>query len=205
MPDPVNRTILAVDTALSCCSVAVLQGDAVLAHLREPMARGHAERLAPLAEAAMLAAGLSFAALDRIAVTTGPGSFTGLRVGLAFARGLAAALQRPCIGVSTLKVLALEEGSEGRRAGAIAAPGGVFFAVYQNGSEVVAPARMTAAEACALLEGARAAGPGAALLGAASSREHPDATVLARLAAALDPAQHPPQPLYLREPYAEMP
>lgn len=198
-----NRAILAVDTALSRCSVAVLQGDAVLAHLSEPMTRGHAERLAPMAAEAMQAAGLAFAALDRIAVTTGPGSFTGLRVGLAFARALAAALSRPCVGVSTLQVLALQDGAAGRRAAAIAAPGGVFFAVYADGREEAAPARMTVAEACARLHGAQAAGPGAALLGCAAGGEHLDAVALARLAAALDPAQHPPQPLYLREPYAD--
>ena len=205
MPDPVNRVILAIDAALSCCSVAVLEGEEVVAHLSEPMTRGHAERLAPMADEAMQAAGLPFAALDRIAVTTGPGSFTGLRVGLAFARALALALQRPCVGFSTLQVLALAEGSAGRRAAAIAAPAGVFFALYADGAPEVAPAWMTLAGACAHLDGAQLAGPGAVLLGAASPGVNPAAPVLARLAAHVDPALHPPQPLYLREPYAEAP
>jgi tRNA threonylcarbamoyladenosine biosynthesis protein TsaB len=63
------------------------------------MDRGHQERLAPLAQEVMARAGLAFADLDRIAVTLGPGSFTGLRVGLAFAKGLGLALDRPVIGL----------------------------------------------------------------------------------------------------------
>lgn len=206
MSAPAPRRVLALDTALSRCSAAVLHGEQVLAALSEPMLRGHAERLAPMAAEAMQAAGLAFAALDRIAVTTGPGSFTGLRVGLAFARALALALQRPCLGFSTLRVMALGEGEQGRRAAAVAAPGGVFLAVFQDGREVIAPALSRLDEARGLLEGAHVFGPGAEALGlAASPVQAPDAAVLARLAATADPAHHPPQPLYLREPYAEAP
>src|SRR5882724_7006196 len=96
--------LLAVDTALGACSVAVLDGDTVLAHRFEEMARGHAEALAPMVEEAM--AGMDFAALDRLAVTTGPGTFTGQRVGLAFMRGLRIALHKPLIGVTTLEAIA---------------------------------------------------------------------------------------------------
>src|SRR5690606_35519108 len=70
--------LLVIDTALDACTAAVAQDGAVLAALSEPMARGHQERLAPLAQEAMAASGLSFEALDRIGVTVGPGSFTGL-------------------------------------------------------------------------------------------------------------------------------
>ena len=80
--------ILAVDTALGACSAAILDGETTLAHRFEPMERGHAEALAPMVEAAMRDANLAFAELDRLAVTTGPGTFTGQRVGLAFMRGL---------------------------------------------------------------------------------------------------------------------
>ena len=86
--------ILGLDTCLSSCSVAVLDGERVLASAREVMARGHQERLAPMAQAVMAEAGLAFDRLDRIAVTVGPGSFTGLRVGIAFAKGLALALEQ---------------------------------------------------------------------------------------------------------------
>src|SRR5690242_21920622 len=70
------------------------------------MARGHAEALAPMVEDTMRAAGTAFAALDRLAVTTGPGTFTGQRVGLAFMRGLRLALKRPLTGITTLEAMA---------------------------------------------------------------------------------------------------
>jgi len=76
-----QNKLLAVDTALGACSVAVLDGDRVLAHRFQEMTRGHAEALAPMVDEAMRHAGIAFAALDRLAVTTGPGTFTGQRVG----------------------------------------------------------------------------------------------------------------------------
>ena len=80
--------VLALDTCLFACSAAVVRGGELLARRIDPMARGHQERLAPLVQEVMAQAGLDFEALDRIGVTVGPGSFTGLRVGLAFAKGL---------------------------------------------------------------------------------------------------------------------
>src|SRR5678815_1575047 len=100
--------VLGLDTCLSSCSVAVRDGERVLASAREVMARGHQERLAPMAQAVMAEAGLSFDKLDRIAVTVGPGSFTGLRVGIAFAKGLALALDLPTVGVGSLEALGAE-------------------------------------------------------------------------------------------------
>eukprot|EP01041_Mallomonas_annulata_P027117 gene27117-48637_t len=81
--------VLGLDTCLNACSVAVLDGETVLAYASETMARGHQERLAPMAMAVMADAGLTFDRLERIGATVGPGSFTGLRVGVAFAKGLA--------------------------------------------------------------------------------------------------------------------
>ncbi|HVU20591.1 MAG TPA: tRNA (adenosine(37)-N6)-threonylcarbamoyltransferase complex dimerization subunit type 1 TsaB, partial [Rhizomicrobium sp.] len=98
--------ILAVDTALGACSVAITEGDRTLAHCREFMDRGHAEALAPMVENAMRDANQSFTSLDRLAVTTGPGTFTGQRVGLAFMRALRVALHRPLIGITTLAAMA---------------------------------------------------------------------------------------------------
>ena len=100
--------ILAVDTALGACSAALVAEGQTLAHQHMPMTRGHAEALAPMVDALMRGAGVSFAALDRIAVTTGPGTFTGQRVGLAFARALGLALKRTVIGVTTLDAMAQE-------------------------------------------------------------------------------------------------
>ena len=101
--------VLAIDTALEACSVAVLDTERRhRARARSlPMQRGHAEALMPLiARVHGRAPHLDFAALDRIAVTTGPGSFTGLRVGIAAARGIALAAGKPAIGLSTLAAFA---------------------------------------------------------------------------------------------------
>src|SRR6267154_4678324 len=100
--------ILAVDTALGACSAALVAEGETLAHEHLLMARGHAEALAPMVDTLMRRARVSFAALDRIAVTTGPGTFTGQRVGLAFARALGLGLKKPVIGVTTLDVMAEE-------------------------------------------------------------------------------------------------
>src|SRR5436305_8407122 len=96
--------ILAIDTALDACAAAVLDTDAnrILAHESQPMKRGHAEALMPLIARVMKTSGIAFTSLDRIAVTTGPGSFTGLRVGLSAARGIALAAAKPAAGLTTL-------------------------------------------------------------------------------------------------------
>jgi len=80
--------VLGLDTCLDACSVAVRDGVRLLAATSEPMKRGHQERLAVMAQVTMAEAGIAFSALARVGVTVGPGSFTGLRVGLAFAKGL---------------------------------------------------------------------------------------------------------------------
>src|SRR5215510_4791642 len=100
--------ILAIDTALDACAAAILDTDTgrVLALESQPMKRGHAEALMPLIMRVMHQSGVSFAALDRIAVTTGPGSFTGLRVGLSAARGIALAARKPAVGLTTLSAYA---------------------------------------------------------------------------------------------------
>jgi tRNA threonylcarbamoyladenosine biosynthesis protein TsaB len=100
--------VLAIDTALAVCAAAVLDTERAGMRAREsvPMVRGHAEALMPLIARVMDAAKLEFAELDRIAVTTGPGSFTGLRVGIAAARGIALAAGKPSVGLSTLAAYA---------------------------------------------------------------------------------------------------
>ena len=100
--------ILAIDTALDACAEAVLDTDAgkLIAQESQAMKRGHAEALMPLIARVMKASGIAFAALDRIAVTTGPGSFTGLRVGLSAARGIALAAAKPAVGLTTLTAFA---------------------------------------------------------------------------------------------------
>src|ERR1700753_2375916 len=106
--------VLAIDTALAACSAAVLDtlNGGIVASESLPMVRRHAEALLPLLHRVMQAAGVTFPDIDRIAVTTGPGSFTGLRVGLAAARGIALAADKPVVGVTTLTAYAAPVVSE---------------------------------------------------------------------------------------------
>jgi tRNA threonylcarbamoyl adenosine modification protein YeaZ len=102
--------LLAIDTAGPDCAVALARPEAaggVVARASERIGRGHAERLMPMIEETLAGAKAVFADLDRIAVTIGPGSFTGVRVGIAAARGLALALDIPVVGVNTLEALAV--------------------------------------------------------------------------------------------------
>src|SRR6201996_9685784 len=100
--------ILAIDTAMDACAACILDTEAgkLIAQESQAMKRGHAEALMPLIARVVREAGIGFAGLDRIAVTTGPGSFTGLRVGLSAARGIALAAGKPVLGVTTLTAFA---------------------------------------------------------------------------------------------------
>ena len=100
--------ILAIDTALDACAAGVLDTEAgeLIAQESQAMKRGHAEALMPLIGRVVAASGTAFTSLSRIAVTTGPGSFTGLRVGLSAARGIALAANIPVVGVTTLAAYA---------------------------------------------------------------------------------------------------
>ena len=98
--------ILSFDTTLNRCSVAVLAAGQVLAHRYQALQRGHAEALMPMISDALLTAGMAFSDLDLISVTTGPGTFTGQRVGLSAARGIAVARGLPVQGVGSLSAIA---------------------------------------------------------------------------------------------------
>jgi tRNA threonylcarbamoyladenosine biosynthesis protein TsaB len=98
--------VLAIDAAGAACSAAVAAGEVLLAAERVETAHGQAERLMPLVDRAMRRAGLAVAALDLIAATVGPGSFTGLRAGLAAARGIALASGKPLLGVTGFAAVA---------------------------------------------------------------------------------------------------
>jgi tRNA threonylcarbamoyladenosine biosynthesis protein TsaB len=99
--------ILSLDTSMAACSVAVIDTGSVppLAEAFRAMERGHAEALAPMVAEVMQASGLEFRDLDRIAVTIGPGTFTGVRIGLSFARGAGLACGVPVIGIDSLSAI----------------------------------------------------------------------------------------------------
>jgi tRNA threonylcarbamoyladenosine biosynthesis protein TsaB len=97
--------LLAIDTAGPDCAAGIARGREMLWRRAEAIGRGHAERLIPLIEEGFRATGLSYGDLERIAVTTGPGSFTGVRIGIAAARALALALRIPAVGLGSLEAL----------------------------------------------------------------------------------------------------
>ena len=213
-----SSLLLAIDTCLAASSVAILDGAAVRAARSEPMTRGHQERIAVLAREVAAEAGVKFADLSRIAVTVGPGSFTGLRVGLSFAKGLATALSIPCVGVNTLEALAASADAKGLVAGVLDAKmGQVYLQVFDGGKALMAPDALEVGVAAARLAELYSGGP-VTLVGSGApliAEVLPDATVLtpayadpvaiARLAAARPTPRHSPRPLYLRAPYAVAP
>jgi tRNA threonylcarbamoyladenosine biosynthesis protein TsaB len=219
--------ILAVDTALGACSAAFVQGGRVLAHEHEAMVRGHAEALAPMVERVMRAAGAGFPEVDRIAVTTGPGTFTGQRVGLAFARALALALKRPAVGVTTLDAMEAEalsriDTATWAIAAADAKRGEIYLGARKHESSLLAPILLPLADAVSRLapfidsHGKRVVLSGTAaesLMALMQKAEvdatdslvrQPDAVWVARLAESETPGA-PPKPLYLRPPDAKLP
>lgn len=207
---------LAFDTCLTACTAAVLEDERVLVSRVEPMARGHQERLAPLVAEVMAEAELAFDRLDRIGVTIGPGSFTGLRVGLAFAKGLGAALDRPVIGIGVLEALAEPfEGPAVVFSVLDAKRGQVYLQAFAGGKPLMAPDALAVETACARLVELAGAGP-AVITGTGLELvadvlpgarrvvvEHADPAAVARLATVRAPV--PPRPLYLRAPDAKLP
>lgn len=200
--------VLAFDCCFESCSVALFDGGRIIASAFEPMQRGQAERL-PSMTAEVLAAAGQDAKISRVAVTVGPGSFTGVRIGLSFARAFALARGVPCIGMSSLEVVALAEGADGVRAAVFPAAQGVYGAAYKNGEALIPPSLLSADDFIAALpdETMTIGGPAAAAMVAAlgerafaSGTLLPDARDLARLAFSRAPGDAPPQPLYLRAP-----
>src|SRR5438477_12417474 len=142
--------VLAIDTALDACSAAVLDMDrgGITACETLAMTRGHAEALLPLIARVMDQAGIEFTELDRIAVTTGPGSFTGLRVGISATRGIALAAGKSAIGLSTLAGFAApliaDDDSTQVVAAIDARPDHIYLQVFGvNGRTLVGPRTAT--------------------------------------------------------------
>ncbi|WP_319533271.1 tRNA (adenosine(37)-N6)-threonylcarbamoyltransferase complex dimerization subunit type 1 TsaB [uncultured Cohaesibacter sp.] len=219
---------LALDTALEACSVGLAIRDSRSQHdvsKSVVIGRGHAERLMDEIAALLDAEGLGYQDLTRLAVTVGPGSFTGLRVGLATARALALALDVPLVGASTLTALALtaqRRGHQGPLAALIdARRDQIYGEIFELSAQSVSPlslqeASARSAETFATLCVSR---PGLAMIGsgAAEVREcetsledalifsppHPDMAALAVWALDQPAPLSTPSPLYLRAPDAK--
>jgi tRNA threonylcarbamoyl adenosine modification protein YeaZ len=217
--------LLALDTALAACSACLFDTDsgAVRHELVIPMDKGHAEALMPLIDRLLLEANVEATSLDRLVTSVGPGSFTGLRVGISAARGMAFAIGCDCVGVSTLAALAaplITVSPDSTVACAIdARHGHVFFAVFgPGGRALIKPALVSLEEAATL--GARfgattITGNATALLAlhwpkdrdapSLAPASHPPVEWIARLGALATPEEAPPAPLYLRAPDAKVP
>jgi tRNA threonylcarbamoyladenosine biosynthesis protein TsaB len=215
--------ILAIDTALDACSAGVLDTDAgkLIAQESQAMKRGHAEALMPLIARVMKDAGIAFTRLDRIAVTNGPGSFTGLRVGLSAGRGIALAAEKPVVGVTTLTAYAAPVVSTDSEQPVISAIDARHDHVYVqivsgNGGSLLMPRVAPIADALAASQfGAPYLVGNAAKMLAdrwpadaappykIDAQPAPDIVWVAWLGAAVNPDTAPARPYYLRAPDAK--
>jgi tRNA threonylcarbamoyladenosine biosynthesis protein TsaB len=215
--------VLAIDTALEACSAAVLDTalGAIVANESLPMPRGHAEALVPLIARVLDRAKLEFADLDRIAVTTGPGSFTGLRVGIAAARGLALAATKPAVGLSTLAAYAAPYIATDDTLPVVVAIDArhdhVYLQVFGPGGRTLVTPRLASIRDAIRVSSTgtpRLVGTAAQMLATAwpdgerapnivDPRRAPDIDWVARLGAAAMESNSPPKPLYLRAPDAQ--
>jgi tRNA threonylcarbamoyl adenosine modification protein YeaZ len=201
--------VLALDASLGPVSAAVVDTADGRAFVRRDGApEGRAERLPRLVASLLAESAVSPTALDRIAVTTGPGGFTGVRVGVAFVRGFALVHGTAVVGIDTLVALALSAGEapavlayvHGRK-------GRVLTRRFGAGGEPLGPTdEVDAAALPTLFPDAVLAGPDADRIGGGRSAvTEVDVVALARHAAGLDPACHPAEPRYAAPPDARAP
>lgn len=180
--------VLAIDTAAPRLQLALLRADSADV-LVEDMPTGQAERIFPAIAELLARNGATYADLTRIAVTTGPGSFTGLRIGLSAARGLGLALGIPVVGVPSLLALSLEAQCDALAVILDARRGEAYVQTFSGPAlPIRPPALLPAEDARALVP------PGAAIV----TSPMVDIAALARFAATADPASYPPEAAYVR-------
>ena len=213
--------VLAFDTSLGGGSVALVAGGACLARADEDRPRALVERLLPMIEQVLERAGLGYGDLDLIATTVGPGTFAGLRIGVAVARGLGVATGIKVAGVTRLEALAQGALAESPAGGTIVAAidgrrGQLYLQPFRAGpvpEPLAEPAAVDVGDLPAILPRAGiAVGSGAAIAAAASpglavlaGHDVIDAVHVAAIAAARPAPSAPPRPLYLRAPDAKLP
>ncbi len=192
--------ILALDTTGPYCTVALCDSAKVLAYKTENIGRGHAERLAPMVKEIMDIGALTSADIDKLAVCTGPGSFTGTRVAMAFAKGFALPRKLPVVGLSSLAIWTAHYDPEGEKdivAIADVRRGELCWSAIFKGKLIQAPITQPAEEArraIAKLAPDRVIEDGVV-----------DGRVLAWLAYDLSADEYPAEPLYSRGPDAKLP
>jgi N6-L-threonylcarbamoyladenine synthase len=207
--------ILALDTAGVDCAAALYDSgrNTMLGEASDMIGKGHAEHLMGIVDRVMDQAGLALSAVDRIAVTIGPGSFTGIRVGVAAARGFALSLGVPAVGITTLAVMAEAQRQKTPGRPVLTAMDAkrneIYLQAFNADGEPLDEARAVTVEEAQTV----AAAFDGEITGSATPLLKPDATgdhanhfpisLVARLGAAADPSAGKPKPLYLRGPDAK--
>ncbi len=205
--------VLALDTAGVDCAAAVYDSgsDSVMGEVTETIGRGHAEHLMHVVDEALAKAGIALSAVERVVVTVGPGSFTGIRIGVAAARGFALSLNVAAVGVTTLEIMAAAAREQNPGKSVLAAIDAKREEIYlqsfdADGSPLDEARAVTIGEARTIagaFDGI-VTGTAVARLSDAPPAERPDAfpiAIVARLGAG-KPAGEKPKPLYLRGPDA---
>jgi tRNA threonylcarbamoyladenosine biosynthesis protein TsaB len=213
--------VLGIETSTSQVSVALLEHGKVVLERAHARPKQSAERLLPLIAELLSEAGWARSSLERIGVSVGPGSFTGLRVGIACAQGLSLGLGVPLVGVTSLRAMsrAVPDSLPGLRCAVLdARRSEVFVAAYASGpraAEALPPLALASATAHATVAQQLPPplvwiGSGLALLGvaatfASAATEQPSASSIGLLAEELDPAENPALPVYVRDAGATLP
>ncbi len=184
------RRLLAIDTAAPRLQLALLAADGQLETLVEDMPTGQAERLFPALASLLARAGAGYADLSRIAVSTGPGSFTGLRIGLSAARGLGLALGLPVLGIPSLLALSLAGPDAPVAVLLDARRDEAYLQLFSAPGAPLGPAQLLP------MDEARRRVPAGARL---CTAPFVDIGALARFALTADPAAFPPAAAYVRD------
>ena len=208
--------ILGLNTAFTAMEAALVRDGEILADARAVMARGQDKHLPALVQNLMDEEEVSFEDLDRIAVVTGPGSFTGIRIGVAYARGLSLVTGVDCVGVTSLEA-AIPAGMEGPVMGCLAGqkrpPDQTWWVQGVSEGEGIADVlEVTRDQLLSMLEGFHAPvfmdnGEALGEVGAKLDLRPlvPSAITVALKGELFDPATHPPSPVYARDPDATLP
>lgn len=208
--------VLGLNTAFSSMEAALVRDGEILADVREHLPRGQERRLPGLVAELCESAGVALSQLDRIGVVTGPGSFTGLRIGVAYSRGLALVTKAAAIGITSLEA-AVPQGMEGTVLACLAAqrrpPDQTWWVQgISEGQGIAEVIEVPLTDLVPMLEGFHAPifMDGSDALGDLAAKLdlrplHPSAITAALKASAFDPAEHPPTPVYARAPDATLP